>query len=321
MANSEKMKTMIGGQALLEGIMMRGPDKDAVVLRKQEGLDVQVTPRKTRKKGSILTWPLIRGVVNFFDAQLTGIKAISKSAEDTVEEEPGRFEKWLEKKIGSEKMNKLLMSVAMVIALGFSVLLFFVVPMLVGSLFEKIVNSLLVQNLIEGLIRIIIFVAYMIIIASIPDMKRVYGYHGAEHKTIRCYEAKLPLTVENVRPMSRLHPRCGTSFLLIVVIISILLFSVATSVLIAVWPQVKDLQYYQLIKIGFKLLLIPLVVSIGYEFNRIVGKHDNFLTRALSAPGMWFQHMTTKEPDDEMIEVAIAALEAVIPDEEGADKW
>lgn len=321
MANSEKMKTMIGGQALLEGIMMRGPDKDAVVLRKQEGLDVQVTPRKTRKKGSILTWPLIRGVVNFFDAQLTGIKAISKSAEDTVEEEPGRFEKWLEKKIGSEKMNKLLMSVAMVIALGFSVLLFFVVPMLVGSLFEKIVNSLLVQNLIEGLIRIIIFVAYMIIIANIPDMKRVYGYHGAEHKTIRCYEAKLPLTVENVRPMSRLHPRCGTSFLLIVVIISILLFSVATSVLIAVWPQVKDLQYYQLIKIGFKLLLIPLVVSIGYEFNRIVGKHDNFLTRALSAPGMWFQHMTTKEPDDEMIEVAIAALEAVIPDEEGADKW
>lgn len=321
MANSEKMKTMIGGQALLEGIMMRGPDKDAVVLRKQEGLDVQVTPRKTRKKGSILTWPLIRGVVNFFDAQLTGIKAISKSAEDTVDEEPGRFEKWLEKKIGSEKMNKLLMSVAMVIALGFSVLLFFVVPMLVGSLFEKIVNSLLVQNLIEGLIRIIIFVAYMIIIASIPDMKRVYGYHGAEHKTIRCYEAKLPLTVDNVRPMSRLHPRCGTSFLLIIVIISILLFSVATSVLIAVWPQVKDLQYYQLIKIGFKLLLIPLVVSIGYEFNRIVGKHDNFLTRALSAPGMWFQHMTTKEPDDEMIEVAIAALEAVIPDEEGADKW
>lgn len=321
MANSEKMKTMIGGQALLEGIMMRGPDKDSVVLRKQEGLDVQVTPRKTRKKGSILTWPLIRGVVNFFDAQLTGIKAISKSAEDTVDEEPGRFEKWLEKKIGSEKMNKLLMSVAMVIALGFSVLLFFVVPMLVGSLFEKIVNSLLVQNLIEGLIRIIIFVAYMIIIASIPDMKRVYGYHGAEHKTIRCYEAKLPLTVDNVRPMSRLHPRCGTSFLLIIVIISILLFSVATSVLIAVWPQVKDLQYYQLIKIGFKLLLIPLVVSIGYEFNRIVGKHDNFLTRALSAPGMWFQHMTTKEPDDEMIEVAIAALEAVIPDEEGADKW
>lgn len=321
MANSEKMKTMIGGQALLEGIMMRGPDKDSVVLRKQEGLDVQVTPRKTRKKGSILTWPLIRGVVNFFDAQLTGIKAISKSAEDTVDEEPGRFEKWLEKKIGSEKMNKLLMSVAMVIALGFSVLLFFVVPMLVGSLFEKIVSSLLVQNLIEGLIRIIIFVAYMIIIASIPDMKRVYGYHGAEHKTIRCYEAKLPLTVDNVRPMSRLHPRCGTSFLLIIVIISILLFSVATSVLIAVWPQVKDLQYYQLIKIGFKLLLIPLVVSIGYEFNRIVGKHDNFLTRALSAPGMWFQHMTTKEPDDEMIEVAIAALEAVIPDEEGADKW
>lgn len=321
MANNEKMKTMIGGQALLEGIMMRGPEKDAVVLRKPDGLDVQVTPRKTRKKGSVLTWPLIRGVVNFFDSQLVGIKAISKSAEDTVEEEPGRFEKWLEKKLGSEKMNKLFMGIAMVIALGFSVLLFFVAPMLIGSLFEKFTDSLLVVNLIEGLVRILIFVAYMFVIAAVPDMKRVYAYHGAEHKTIRCYEAKLPLTVENVRPMSRLHPRCGTSFLLVIVIISILLFSVATSVLVALWPQVKDLQYYQLIKIGFKLLLIPLVVSIGYEFNRIVGRHDNFLTRALSAPGMWFQRLTTKEPDDEMIQVAITALEAVVPEEEGADRW
>ncbi len=321
MAKEEKMKTMIGGQALIEGILMRGPDKDAIVLRKKEGLVAQITPRDLPAKGSFKTYPLIRGVVNFFDAQKTGIKAIFKSSEDEdIQEEPGKLEKWLTEKLGGEKMNKLIFSLAMVFAIGFTVLLFFLVPMIIGSFID---GNPLVQNLVEGLIRILIFVGYMYGISLIPDMKRVYGYHGAEHKTIRCYEAKQPLTVENVRSHSRLHPRCGTSFLLIVCVISILLFSVA-SVALAQIPILADIEgtfLYRLSMIVFKLLLIPVVVACGYEINRFVGRHDNWFTRALSAPGMWFQRMTTCEPDDGMIEVAIAALEAVIPEQEGADQW
>ena len=320
MANNEKMKTMIGGQALMEGILMRGPDKDAIVQRTEDGLDIQVKPRTVHKKGSILTWPLIRGVVNFFDSQMTGIKAISQSA-DLTEEEPTKFEKWLTGKIGSEKMNQLFMSFAVVLALGFSVVLFFLLPMIVGNFLDRFIESTLLLNLIEGLVRILIFVGYMIAVSCIPEMKRVYGYHGAEHKTIRCYEAKLPLTVENVRKQTRLHPRCGTSFLLIVLVISILLFAFASTVLLAIVPGLEDLKVKGLIMIAFKLLLLPIVVSLGYEFNRIVGRHDNFLTKILTAPGMWFQYMTTCEPDDSMIEVAITALEAVIPEQEGADKW
>lgn len=320
MANEEKMKTMIGGQALIEGILMRGPDKDAIVLRKKDGLDVQVTPRTLPPKGSVKTFPLIRGVVNFFDAQKTGITAIFKSSEDEEEQEPGKFEKWLTAKLGSEKMNKLIFALAMVFAIGFTVLLFFLVPMIISSFFD---GNPLVQNLIEGLLRIVFFVGYMFGISLIPDMKRVYGYHGAEHKTIRCYEKKLPLTVDNARVQSRLHPRCGTSFLLIICVISILLFSVA-SVAIAQLPFLTGMEgtfLYRFVMILFKMLLIPVVVALGYEFNRFVGRHDNWLTRALSAPGMWFQKMTTCEPEDEMIEVAIAALEAVIPEQEGADRW
>ena len=320
MANEEKMKTMIGGQALIEGILMRGPDKDAIVLRKEDGLDIQVTDRTLPAKNSVKTYPLIRGVVNFFDAQRTGIRAIFKSSEDEQDtQEPGKFEKWLTEKIGSEKVNKLIYSFAMIFGIGFSVVLFFLIPMIVGEFFE----NLLVKNLVEGATRIVVFVGYMLAIFLIPEMKRVYGYHGAEHKTIRCYEAKQPLTVENVREHSRLHPRCGTSFLLIVCVISILLFSLATFMLtkIPFFTALEGTFAYRLVMIAFKLLLIPVVVALGYEFNRFVGRHDNWFTRALSAPGMWFQKMTTCEPDDGMIEVAIAALEAVIPEQEGADQW
>jgi len=324
MANQEKMKTMIGGQALIEGILMRGPDKDAIALRKKDGIDISVTPRTLPKKGSVKTWPLIRGVVNFFDAQKTGIQAIFQSSEVEDEEEPSKMEKWLTEKLGSEKMNKLFFYFALIFALGFTVVLFFLLPMIVSGLLDGFIENNLLLNLVEGLIRILIFVGYMLAVAKVPDMKRVYAYHGAEHKSIRCYEAKLPLTVENVRAQTRLHPRCGTSFLLIILIISILLFSVASTVLIAAVPALEDMRGtlpYRGIMICFKLLLIPLVVAIGYEFNRLVGRHDNWLTRALSAPGMWFQKMTTREPDDEMIEVAITALEAVIPEQEGADQW
>jgi uncharacterized protein YqhQ len=169
-----------------------------------------------------------------------------------------------------------------------------------------------------------VLVGYMIFASKMKEMKRVFAYHGAEHKTIRCYEAGLPLTVENVRQQTRLHPRCGTSFLLVVVILSVLIFSAASSVLLAVIPALADMSgtfLYRLIMIVFKLLLLPIVVAVGYEFNRIVGRHDNWFTRILTAPGMWLQNITTNEPDDDMIEVGIASLQAVLPEQEGDDRW
>ena len=208
--------------------------------------------------------------------------------------------------------------------LGLSILLFFLLPMVIGSFFDRWIQSNLVLNLVEGVIRILIFAGYMLLMSQMGEMKRVFAYHGAEHKTIRCYEAGLPLTVENVRQQTRLHPRCGTSFLLVVMIISILLFSVASSLLLTLIPALAEMHgsfLYRLIMIGFKLLLLPLVVSFSYEINRWVGRHDNVFTRILSAPGMWFQNFTTNEPDDSMSEVGIEALKAVLPDQEGDDRW
>jgi uncharacterized protein YqhQ len=178
--------------------------------------------------------------------------------------------------------------------------------------------------LIEGTVRIIIFLTYMLLVSRMEAMKRVFGYHGAEHKTIRCYEAQLPLTVENVRRQTRKHPRCGTSFLFVVMILSIIVFSVATSVLFLFLPGLEAMRgqlLYSLIMMAYKLLLLPVVVAVSYEINRLVGRYDNWLTRIMTAPGMWFQNFTTQEPDDEMIEVGIAALEAVLPENEGEDKW
>lgn len=324
----EKFKTMIGGQALIEGIMMRGPEKDAVVVRGKDGLQIEVTPRKKPKAGSVKTWPLIRGAVSFFDSQVCGVKAIMRSAdlspEESAEETPSKLDLWLEKKLGNERFQNVLIGVAVAMGLGLSVLLFFLLPMLVGSLLDRWIQSTLFLNLLEGLVRMVIFVCYMYLVSRMQEMKRIFSYHGAEHKTIRCYEAGLPLTVENVRTQTRLHPRCGTSFLLVVMILSILVFSVASSLLLAVIPPLEAMRgsaLYRLIMIVFKLLLLPVVVSISYEINRWVGRHDNWLTRGLTAPGMWFQNFTTNEPDDSMIEVGIAALSAVLPDEEGADRW
>lgn len=324
----EKFKTMIGGQALIEGIMMRGPQKDAVVVRGKDGLQIEVTDRKLPKPGSFKTWPLIRGAVNFFDSQVTGVKAIMKSADlspdEMAEEEPSKLDLWLEKKLGNEKFQSVVIGLAVAMGLGLSILLFFLLPMLVGSFFDNWIQSTLLLNLLEGLVRMVIFVAYMYLVSRMQEMKRVFSYHGAEHKTIRCYEAGLPLTVENVRAQTRLHPRCGTSFLLVVMILSILVFSVASSALLALVPALEAMKgsfLYRLIMIVYKLMLLPVVVSISYEMNRWVGRHDNWLTRMLTAPGMWFQNFTTNEPDDSMIEVGIAALTAVLPEEEGADRW
>ncbi len=327
MVNQEKFKTMIGGQALIEGLMMRGPEKDAIVVRGKEGLTVEVTDRKVRPKNSPLTWPVIRGAVVFFDSQLCGVKALMRSADLSPEEsleEPSKLDKWLEGKLGDKKFQQLVVGIAVAMGLGLSILLFFLLPMIIGSFFDQWIKSNLVLNLVEGVIRILIFSSYMLLMSRMSEMKRVFAYHGAEHKTIRCYEAGLPLTVENVRQQTRLHPRCGTSFLLVVMIISILLFSVASSLLLTVIPALAAIHGsfgYRLIMIGFKMLLIPLVVSFSYEINRWVGRHDNVFTRILSAPGMWFQNFTTNEPDDSMIEVGITALEAVLPANEGDDRW
>ena len=326
---NEKFKTSIGGQALIEGIMMRGPEKDAIVVRGKDGLSVELSDRKIRKKGSFATWPFIRGSVNFFDAQVVGVKALMRSAdlapeEYAEEEKPSKFDQWLEKKLGNETFQKYLVGFAVVLGMGMSIGLFFLLPMIIGSFFDGLITSALGLNLVEGLVRIIIFMVYMLLVSRMEEMKRVFAYHGAEHKTIRCYEAGLPLTVENVRIQTRLHPRCGTSFLLVVMVISILVFSVASSGLLTLFPALAAIRgtfLYRLIMIVCKLLLLPVVVGITYEINRWAGRHDNGFTRILTAPGMWMQNFTTNEPDDSMIEVGIAAVQAVLPEEEGADRW
>ena len=325
----EKFRTMIGGQALIEGIMMRGPEKDAIVVRGKEGMTVEVSPRKIRPKGSFATWPLIRGAVSFFDSQIAGVKALLRSADLSPEEgetvtEQSKFDQWLEKKLGNEKFQNVIIGITVAMGLGLSILLFFLLPMVIGGFFEGFIKNNLVLNLVEGMIRMIIFVVYMFLVSKMKEMRRVFSYHGAEHKTIRCYEAGLPLTVENVRNQTRKHPRCGTSFLLVVMIISILVFSAASSVLLSLIPGLAAMQgsvLYRLIMIAFKLLLLPVVVAISYEINRLVGQYDNTLTRILTAPGLWFQNFTTVDPDDSMIEVGIAALTAVLPEQEGADRW
>ena len=329
----EQFKTMIGGQALIEGIMMRGPEKQAIVVRHpSEGLKRKVEPLK--KKSGFLTWPLIRGIVNFGGSMFSGVKSLMWSAENSGfdeeegEEEPSKLDQWLEKKLGSEKFMSVLITISVILGMGFSVLLFFLLPMELGNLFQRITNcGVVLQHLFEGLCRIAIFLVYMIGISKLKDMRRVFSYHGAEHKTIRCYEAKLPLTVENVRKMTRLHPRCGTSFLFVVMALSILLFTILSAVLNEIFPGLRELQQnsrvlYNLLMMALKLLvMLPLVVSVSYEINRFVGRHDNRFTRILTAPGMWFQNFTTNEPDDSMIQVAIEALTLVLPEQEGADQW
>ena len=326
MAN-EKFKTMIGGQALIEGIMMRGPEKDAIVVRTKDGLDIETMDRKVRPKSSPLTWPFLRGPVNFFDAQVTGVKALMKSADlnpEAATDADTKFDKWLEKKLSDKKNQETVLTITVCISLLFSIGLFFVIPMVLGSIFEQWVSNTFALNLIEGLIRVVILVSYMLL-ASLPkDMQRVFAYHGAEHKTICCYEAALPLTVDNVRQQCRFHPRCGTSFLLVVVLLSILLFSVVATGLYSLIPALDAIRGTigcRLIMMLVKLLLLPVIVSIAYEINRLVGRYDNWFTRALTAPGLWMQRITTNEPDDEMIEVGIKAVQAVLPSKEGDDRW
>ena len=323
----EKFKTTIGGQALIEGIMMRGPEKDAIVIRGKDGLTVEVNPRKLNPPKSFKNWPFFRGMFSFFDAQVTGVKALMRSADlapEEYQEEPSKFDLWLEKKLGNEKFQQAIIGIAVALGLGLSIGLFFLLPMVIGGFFDRFIDSMVTLNLVEGIIRIAIFMVYMLLVSRMQEMKRVFSYHGAEHKTIRCYEAGLPLTVENVRIQTRMHPRCGTSFLVVVMVISILVFSIASSGLLALFPGLEAIRGsfgYRLLMIAFKLMLLPVVVGITYEINRWCGRVENWFTRMLSAPGMWMQNFTTNEPDDSMIEVAITAVKAVLPEKEGSDRW
>lgn len=310
-------RTSIGGQALLEGILMRGPRRQAIVCRTPDGLVEKIDELNLVKdKHPVLGWPLVRGVVTFLDSMVKGMQALTYSADLLpVEEqgEPDKLDQWIEAHFSEEKAKSIIIGVAVVLGILLAVGLFVLLPTLLAGVTDRFIKSPVVRSLVEGLLRIVIFLLYLWGVARMKDVERMFAYHGAEHKTIFCYEKGLPLTVENVRVQSRFHPRCGTSFLFVVVIISILVFSLV-SINITMWDNV-------LVRIGLRLLLLPVVVALSYELNRWVGRHDNALSRVLSAPGKWLQRLTTNEPDDSMIECAIRALELVIPEEKGTDKW
>ena len=306
-------RTSIGGQALIEGILMRGPTKQAIVCRTQDGMVEKVEElHLVKEKHPILGWPLIRGVVVFLDSMVKGMKALTYSADllpEDEQEEPGKIDLWIEKHFGEEKAKDIIIGTAVVLGIALSIVLFILIPTLLAGLTDSFIHSPVVRNLFEGLLRIVIFLLYLWGVAHMKDVERMFAYHGAEHKTIFCYEKGLPLTVENVRPQSRFHPRCGTSFLLVIIILGIF---------VGLLIQVDN----TLLRFGLRLLLLPVIVCVGYEINRWAGRHEtNIVSRIVTWPGKQMQHLTTNEPDDGMIECAIRALELVIPEEKGKDAW
>ena len=314
-------RTSIGGQALIEGVMMRGPEKQAIVVRDQEGNLVEKVEdlKFIKDRYPILGLPLVRGTVNFLAAMVNGVKALMYSADFYPDEEaaqPSKFELWLEKHLSSKKLEQAVVTLAVVLGVGLSVFLFMVLPTFItGGILHFFPGfPMWGRNLVEGLLKIAIFLLYLIFCSKQKDIYRVFQYHGAEHKSIFCYEAGLPLTVENVRIQPRHHPRCGTSFLFVVIFVSIIF----SSVVFGIWP-ITNVWLRTLVH----LLLLPLIVGVTYEFNRWVGRHvqDSGLAKVLTAPGMWLQNFTTNEPDDSMIEVAIRSLELVLPSEKGKDEW
>jgi len=297
-------RTSIGGQALIEGLMMKGPEKTCTAIRKPDGtIFTEVTKTKPNPVRKI---PFVRGVWAMIQNFLEGYERITQSAEIAMPEEfeeESKFDRWISDKFG-DKAVKVFSGVGMVLGLGLAVVLFMLLPIWVVRLIEMIPNVELgvFRSLAEGLIKIAVFLGYLGVVTRIPDIHRVFEYHGAEHKTIACYEAGDELTAENVSRHSRFHPRCGTSFIFIVLIVSILVFSFVT------WSSV-------LVRTLLKLALLPLVIGISYEVIMYAGKHTNLFCRVLSAPGLWVQRLTTFEPDSEEIEVAITAFRAVAPDD------
>lgn len=351
-----KKCTTIGGQALIEGIMMKGPGKTALAVRLPDGsIDVEyMKERRMKDKIPFLGWPIIRGAVNFIEAMTQGYKALMISAEKSgltdLEEEPkakkvavpveilqtesaeeiekvqnsamsnSKTEGTSVEKTAKQKKQDALMGVLMVVAsalgIGLAIVLFMYVPALLFNLFNNSLNGTASnwRSLFEGALKISLFVGYIAAVSLMKDIKRVFMYHGAEHKTIFCYEAGLELNVENIRKQSRFHPRCGTSFMFIMLIIGILV-----SLIISVtFPAVTQIIW---LWVSIKILMLPLICGLGYELIKLCGRYDNTLTKIISAPGMWMQRITTKEPEDGMIEVAIRSLEAVIPQNSDEDRW
>lgn len=302
MTKKKQCYSGIGGQAVLEGIMMRNGDKSAVAVRKSDGtIDVQImTYKSALPKNKITTLPFVRGVVNFVDSMMLGIKSLNFSADITVDEsdeEPGRFELWVNKHFG-EKANDILLTVTMIIAIVMSVGLFMVLPYALSALLGIWIHNKFVLSVSEAVMRFAIFIGYVVLIGQLEDIERLYMYHGAEHKCIDCIEKGRLLTVRDVMRSKRLHPRCGTSFMLYVMVISCILFF---------FINVGN----PLLRLALRLLLIPVIAGISYELIRLAGRFDNVFTRLLSVPGMALQKLTTKEPTEEMVEVAIKAVEAV----------
>ncbi len=308
-----KKKTTIGGQALIEGVMMRGVSLTAMASRLPTGeIDVETWPTQSEKKGA---WyrkvPFIRGIFNLIDSLTLGYKCLMKSAEKVgfEDEEPSKFEKKLQELLG-DKFMAVITGFAGVLAVVIAVGLFMLLPVYLVKLIEYLAGDLGGwKTVIEGVIKIAVFVAYIAAISLSKDIHRVFQYHGGEHKSIACYEGGDELTVENARRYTRFHPRCGTSFLLIVLIISILVFSVLP------WGN-------GLLRVVYKLALMPLVIGIAYEIIKLAGRYcENIIMRIISAPGIWLQRLTTREPDDEQLEVALASLIAVLPREDEDDNW
>lgn len=327
MSNCEKKKiTSIGGSALIEGIMMRGPKKITLALRTGENEihTEDVEAKSLADKCKIWKLPFIRGIAGLIDSMRLSYKCLMISADKAIEsgqmeeEEPSKFEKWLDEKLG-DKLMGILMGIASVLGVLLAVLLFFFLPTWIYRLGEWGVTSLfpnaslpfdpvIIQSIVEGVLKIVIFLIYIVVCSQMSEMKRVFMYHGAEHKAIFCYESDLELTVENVKKQKRFHPRCGTSFMLLMLIVGIVI-----GLFIPSAPF--GLSFLRPI---IKILLLPLSCGIGYELIKICGKYDNKLTRIIAAPGLWAQRITTKEPDEKMCEIAIKAIKAVIP-EDGSD--
>lgn len=295
-----------GGQAVIEGVMMKAGDDVALALRKSDGtVELHKSVYKSaRKKYNILNIPVIRGIIGFVESMILSFKTLSQSADALgIEDEETKFDKWIKKHFGKSIMDVIIV-ISTVLGLVLGIGLFTLLPTLTTKGVDFLAGGRLgwFKNLIEGVIRIGIFVLYVWLVSFMPDIRRTYEYHGAEHKTIAAYERGLELTPDNVRTCTRFHPRCGTSFLIVMLVLSIIVFSFVT------WDSIW-------VRVGLKILFVPLIVGLGFEYIMATGKRDNWFTRILSAPGLWMQRITTRDPDDSQMEIAITALKASLPDD------
>ena len=322
--DDKKPMISVGGQALIEGIMMQGPKGAAMSVRLPDGTieTEELEVKHIRDKFKPAGWPLIRGVFNMIESLLFGFKCMEKSAEkiglddDTDPENMSKLDKWISDHFGP-KMMAVVTGISLVLGVALAFGLFFYLPTFLVDVVDKYLikpDFATLHPLFEGLMRMIIFVAYIWIVSKVPDIKRVFMYHGAEHKSIFCYESGLPLTVENVKKQKRFHPRCGTSFIFVILIISILI----SSALVVAFPALSA-DENRILWMAIKILIVPLTVGIGYEFIKYAGKHDNIFVKILAAPGLWMQRLTTNEPTDDIIEVGIESLKAVLDDVKNDD--